>query len=351
MSFQWLLPYIHSKGAITVAEYMELCLYHPEHGYYTTHNPIGAEGDFITAPEVSQMFGEMIGVCFMDLWIRMGKPGKVHLIEMGPGQGTLMADLLRILRPEMRSALDIHLVEISPALTQIQQQRLPGEVSWHKNLDEVLNACDRGPVFMVANELFDAFPIEQRVKTPQGWQERQIRVAEDGESLEFIPTPDPDQIIREFCPQAREVTAKIAACLQKTQGVALFIDYGYLGPAQGDTLQALRHHQFHPILLAPGQADLTAHVDFSELEKAAKEAGAHVYGPTTQGAFLSEMGIGLRAEGLRKHAGPRDLAQIDRALHRLLDPSQMGNLFKVMAMTGPQTPQPSGFEQCIKAAS
>jgi len=339
----WMISYINAKGSITVSEYMELCLYHPEFGYYTTRNPLGGESDFLTAPETSQMFGEMIGVCLQDLWHRMGEPA-IHMVEIGPGQGTLMQDLLRIAPQGFRDVMKLHMVEVSPVLSGEQQKRINHpNACWYKTLDEALKEC-LGPTFIIANELFDALPIQQQVKTVDGWQERCVTVV-DG-ALVFTPE---GTAIKENCPLAQAYMGLMSDHIAQYEGIALYIDYGYMGPAVGDTLQALRQHAFHDVLKDPGLADLTAHVDFGALMGFAK--GVNVHGPTTQGRFLFELGILLRAEGLKKNASLEQSQQIDRALHRLLDASQMGELFKVMAITGNKTPIPVGFTSCLQAVS
>ncbi len=336
----WLIPYIQERGSISVYEYMELCLYHPEFGYYTTRNPLGGESDFLTAPETSQMFGEMIGVCLQDLWHRMGEPA-VHLVEVGPGQGTLMQDLLRIVPQDFLGAMDLHLVDVSPVLMGEQQKRITHpNACWYKTLDEALKKC-LGPTFIIANELYDALPIHQQVRTKDGWQERCVAVI-DG-ALDFTPE---GTTIKEHCPLAQTYMGLMSDHMAQYGGMALCIDYGYVGPAVGDTLQALRQHKFHDVLKDPGQADLTAHVDFGALMAAAK--CVNVFGPVAQGRFLFELGIMLRAEGLKKNATFVQLQQIDRALHRLLDEGQMGELFKVMAITGEQTPMPAGFSSFLQ---
>jgi NADH dehydrogenase [ubiquinone] 1 alpha subcomplex assembly factor 7 len=346
----WLIPYIRERGSICIAEYVDHCLYHPEFGYYTNRNPLGTNSDFLTAPETSQMFGEMIGVCIVDLWQRMGSP-EAHLLEMGPGQGTLMADLLRIAPEGFRDAIDVHMVDVSPVLREEQKQRVKHpRVQWYQDLEPALKACS-GPTFIIANELFDAFCIEQHVQTEGGWQERRVTLGPDGKTFVFTPDHAPDALIREYCPLAAIVMKQMAKHMVKYGGLTLAIDYGYMGPAFGDSLQGLRQHMFHDILKDPGSTDITAHVDFKVLLDAAVAAGAEVHGPTTQGCFLTELGILFRAEILKKNAMPSELTQIDHALHRLLDPTQMGELFKVMAVCGKDTPTPVGFSRCIQAVS
>lgn len=324
---------------------MKLCLYDPKYGYYTTRNPLGTQGDFLTAPETSQLFGEMIGVAFLDLWQRMSRP-PIHMIEMGPGQGTLMQDLWRILPEAFREKITLHLVEVSPTLRQAQQSRLQGvPVQWHEELDSALQ-MSRGPTFFLANELLDAFPIQQQIQIEGIWHERQIVMDAATNSLRFEKEGE-EGLIRESCPQAINLIQALDAHVGKWQGMALIIDYGYIGPLTGDTFQALKQHSYVHVLDTPGECDLTAHVDFGALIQEIQLC--QVNGPTTQSAFLQELGIRLRAEQLLLKATPAQTSHLHKALHRLLDASQMGNLFKAMAITGPQTPIPVGFSTCIQA--
>jgi NADH dehydrogenase [ubiquinone] 1 alpha subcomplex assembly factor 7 len=347
MMLEWFVNLLKDRptGSMGVAKYMEYCLYHPEFGYYTTRNPLGRNSDFLTAPETSQMFGEMIALCFQELWLRMGEP-RVHIIEVGPGQGTLMQDFLRIIPMKFRQGIDLHLMDVSPVLMAEQKKRIQHpHTQWHDSLESALAAC-KGPTFIIANELFDAMPIQQLVKTEAGWKDRLVALSEDKARLIFIPEGD---TIKEVCPLAQIYMEQMSSHVCEYGGMGLIIDYGYVGPALGDTLQAIHQHQYHDVLNDPGMADITAHVDFRAL--IAKAGESVVHGPTTQGDFLSELGIHLRAEMLKKTASLEQGEQIDRALYRLTDSSMMGELFKVMAITGPQTPRPLGFSKCLKALS
>ncbi|HET7716600.1 MAG TPA: SAM-dependent methyltransferase, partial [Bauldia sp.] len=306
---------IAANGPITIADYMALCLGDREHGYYMVREPFGGSGDFITAPEVSQIFGELIGLWAVATWQAMGSPSPFVLVELGPGRGTLMADLLRAarLRPAFLDAARIHLVETSPRLRAIQEATLAGAaVTWHAAID----ALPAGPAIVVANEFFDALPIRQYVATASGWAERMVGLDEAGR-LRFgmrdsagpsstVPThakpsarmgkPTPSGEgdtpygaggIVEISPAATAIMSTLATRIASDGGAALIIDYGYEGPAFGETLQAVRGHRHVDPLAEPGEADLTAHVDFAALARAAAEAGAR---PRCHGADLQGAG-------------------------------------------------------------
>jgi SAM-dependent MidA family methyltransferase len=329
-----------------VAEYMEACLAHPEFGYYMGRDPFGRAGDFITAPEISQMFGEMIGLWAAVVWRSMGEPAEVILAELGPGRGTLMKDFLRAAGtiPAFRRALKIHLVEISSALMARQQETLEGEqVTWLNDM----RALPAGPMLVVANEFFDALPISQFVRRNDGWHERHIGLSADSE-LTFVDGPLADirapasrsGDIFEISGPGRDCATWLGSRLSEQNGAALVIDYGHAESAVGDTLQAVKGHRPVPVLADPGSADLTAHVDFQALAEAA--APAHATETTTQGSFLRSLGIELRAERLASHT-PQKAEVLLRACRRLIDPSGMGTLFKVRALTHPGLPTPPGF--------
>lgn len=345
---------IARDGPLTVADFMAAALGDPEHGYYLRRDPFGAGGDFVTAPEVSQMFGETIGVWAAHMWTLLGRPDPVLLVEPGPGRGTLMADALRAVRaalPAFAAAARVHLVETSPALRARQRATLAGEdIVWH----DTLAAIPPGPTVLIANEFFDALPIRQYEKTPQGWRERLVGAdgagafvwqhgAEDAEAA--IPArlraSAPGTIV-ERAPARAEAAAAIAARLAAAPGCALIVDYGHEGPAAGDTVQAVRGHAYADPLDAPGEADLTAHVDFAALAEAARAAGAAAYGPLSQAAFLGALGIGARAEALAA-ARPDRAGEIELQLARLVAPEQMGALFRVLALTSPGAPAPPPF--------
>jgi SAM-dependent MidA family methyltransferase len=296
--------------------------------YYATRDPLGARGDFITAPEISQIFGELVGACLADCWAQAGKPSDAAYVELGPGRGTLAADALRVMGGAgLKPA--VHFIETSPVLRSAQAEVVPNG-AWHDSVDELPDS----PFLLVANEFLDALPIRQFV----GEVERKIMVLAGG--LAF----DRDGEIVETSPARDDVVTAIATRLVKQGGVALLIDYGHERSAPGDTLQALRGHRFAPVLADPGEQDLTAHVDFEAVAKAAIEAGAEVTPLATQGEWLQRLGISARADALA-NAHPERSEEIETAFHRLCDREQMGSLFKVLAMHAPGWPQPAGFSQ------
>ena len=351
---------IESAGSLPVWQYMELCLTHPEHGYYCTRGPIGAGGDFTTAPEISQMFGELIGIWAAAAWRAMGAPENVRLVELGPGRGTMMLDALRAAKvvPAFRAAIVLHMVEISPVLEDLQRQALIATdvpVSWHRTLDDL----PAGPLIIVANEFIDALPVHQAVMCADGWHERVIKLGED-EELHFSIDRDPSPLFDDFLPgeirnarigeifewRADHIALEIGQRVVRSGGVALIIDYGHVRSAIGDTLQAVSRHGFVDPLADPGMADLTAHVDFRALAQAAEGMGARVHGPVTQARFLRRLGIGQRASVL-KAAAPADYAStIDAAVGRLMDEDRlgMGQLIKVLALSSPKLHSLPGFE-------
>ena len=350
---------IESAGSLSVAQYMELCLTHPEHGYYSTRAPIGAGGDFTTAPEISQMFGELVGVWAAAAWRAIGSPENVRLVELGPGRGTMMLDLLRAAKviPAFRAAIVLHLVEISRALAQLQRQALLGTdvpVSWHATLDDVPD----GPAIIVANEFFDALPVHQAVMCADGWHERVIKI-DERDQLRFSIDRDPMPLFDELLPReiraARigeifewrtdKVALELGRRIAKEGGAALVIDYGHAKSAIGDTLQAVRRHQTAHSLVAPGLSDLTAHVDFRALAEAAGGMGARVHGPVSQAGFLRQLGIAQRAAVLKAGAPPQSASTIDAALERLTneDRTGMGGLIKVLALSEPKVGSLPGF--------
>lgn len=314
---------IATEGAITVEAYMEACNAY----YYATRDPFGAKGDFVTAPEVSQMFGEMVGAALADCWTRAGKPGDAIYVELGPGRGTLANDALRVLRAAGFDG-EVHLVETSPALRSMQEKAL-APAHWHEEIENL----PAKPLLLVANEFLDALPIRQFVADA----ERRVLVAAGG--LAF----DRDGEVLETSPARDEAIAAIATCLEAKGGAALFIDYGHSKSAPGETLQAVRGHRFAPVLANPGEQDLTSHVDFEAVATAARDAGAAVTPLVNQGEWLDRLGIAARAEALAK-SNPDKAADIQAALERLTAPGQMGDLFKVIAIHSVDWPQPAGFE-------
>lgn len=351
---------ITETGPMPVSHYMALALGHPAHGYYMTRDPLGAQGDFTTSPEISQMFGELIGLWIAETWIAQGSPKKFVLAEFGPGRGTLMADALRALRsvPGLLEALDLHFVETSPVLMALQKQAVPN-ATWHDRFDTL----PEGPLYVIANEFFDALPIRQFVRLEQGWCERYVMLTEDSTEDDprfepaIMPVPlasddilapaqrhAPVGSLAEVATAAAAFTDDIATRIAKHGGAAIFIDYGHAKSAVGDTLQALRAHQFVEVFEHPGEADITAHVDFEALAIAAKEAGVEPYGPIEQGVFLQALGIQERAETLKAKATPEQARDIDVALRRLTSREEMGALFKVMTLVPKGAPGPAGFE-------
>ena len=335
---------IARTGPITLADYMADCLMHPTHGYYATRDPLGAAGDFITAPEISQMFGELIGLCLAQSWLDQGSPAPFTLAELGPGRGTLMADILRATRtvPGFHAAARVHLVETSAPLRALQAKAVP-DAQWHSDVTGLPDA----PLFVVANEFFDALPIRQFVRDGDGWRERMIGL--DGDTLtpglsdpaplamlehRLADTRDGDLV--EICPALPACVQEISQRIATRNGAALFIDYGDW-TSLGDTLQALRSHDRTDPFAAPGAADLTAHVDFAEIARHA--APARFTKLTTQGVFLERLGITERARTLAATLQGDARAAHITAHRRLTHPDEMGTLFKVLGLY-PATAQP-----------
>jgi len=335
---------IDREGPISLGEYMAIANAH----YYASKDPLGEEGDFVTAPEISQMFGEIVGVWLADLWLRKGSPGHCHYVELGPGRGTLAHDALRSMgkfgcRPV------VHFVETSPVLKTRQAQLHPKAI-WH---DDISTLPDDGPLLIVANEFFDALPVEQYVATSGGW--RRQMVARD--RSKFVATPSietaaeqisgsasgfPDGTILERSPASVEVAGDLGNRLAKQGGTLLIIDYGYARPGTGSTLQAVKDHMPISPFDCPGASDLTAHVDFHTLANIARTRMLSVHGPTQQGQWLKSLGIDQRAAALIA-ASPKQADAIRAAHQRLTHPEEMGCLFQVMATTAIDWPQPEGF--------
>ncbi|MBO9478788.1 SAM-dependent methyltransferase [Shimia sp. R11_0] len=334
---QHLLARIEAHGPMTVADFMTEALLHPTLGYYTTRDPLGAAGDFTTAPEISQMFGELIGLALAQTWLDQGAPAPFTLAELGPGRGTLMADILRATRavPGFHAAAELHLVEASPTLRRKQRDTIAADMTHHDTIDTV----PQQPLFLVANEFFDALPIRQFQRGPTGWHERLIAMRDGALSFAFGPElPQPQlehrlsdttqDMIVETCAPALGVASEIGARLRDHGGAALIIDYGDWR-SKGDTLQALKNHTFVAPLEAPGESDLTAHVDFEALAQAAPCAHAKL---TPQGVFLEHLGITPRAQSLATRLTGAALESHIAAHRRLTHPEEMGNLFKVLAL-------------------
>jgi NADH dehydrogenase [ubiquinone] 1 alpha subcomplex assembly factor 7 len=341
---------IARDGPLPVDRYMLACLADPEHGYWSRANMLGAAGDFVTSPEISQMFGELVGLWCAVTWQQMGSPAPLRLVELGPGRGTLMRDALRACRkvPGFLDAASVHLVEISPALRETQHQTLASiaPVCWHQSVDEL----PEGPAIVIANEFLDALPIRQLVHAGGVWRERVVTVDAQG-ALMFAAGepakvgPDvPAQVnagdILELRAGEDQLLAQLAA--RSSPVVALFIDYGPAAAAIGDTLQAVRHHAYVDPLSAPGTADLTAHVLFAGLVAKARAAGLTANGPITQAEFLGRLGIAERAARLMA-ANPAKAGDIEASVQRLVSPTGMGQLFKVLAVRSPSLPPPPPF--------
>lgn len=337
---------IRHDGPLRMDHFMALANAH----YYGTRDPLGAAGDFTTAPEISQLFGELIGLCLVDFWERSGAPSRIRLVELGPGRGTLMADILRAarLRPAFLGAADITLVETSRVLRARQADTLRNHaprLSWAESFDAV---PDDAPLFLIANEFFDALPIRQFVHRNATWHERGIGIGADG-SLAFALMPaggdlpirgdSPEGHVFELAEAGPRNANAIGLRLHASGGIALVTDYGHAASGFGDTLQAVKAHDFADPLADPSEADLTAHVDFEALRIAAE---ATAYGPIEQGDFLRALGIEARAAALAK-ARPDQARVLAAALERLTAPDQMGTLFKAMALTGRGAPVPAGF--------
>ncbi|HEX6980437.1 MAG TPA: SAM-dependent methyltransferase [Alphaproteobacteria bacterium] len=347
---------IRRDGPIPVADYMALCLGHPEHGYYRRAEAIGAGGDFITAPEISQMFGELLGLWAAEIWLSTGQPRPVRLVELGPGRGTLMRDALRAAGqalPAFRTAIDLHLVEINPRLRALQAAALrEASPTWHDSLATVPD----GPAVIIANEFFDALPVQQFVRGTDGWRVRCVGVDATSGRFAFVPGPrvdDPELepahrsapvgAVVEISPASREIAAQLARRV-RAGGAALAIDYGPMTSGIGDTLQAVRRHRKVDPLADPGGSDLTAHVDFVALARVAREAGADVYGPVPQGIFLHRLGIAARAAMLLRRATAAQRRDIASAYERLIGEGGMGTLFKALAIVPPGATPPPGFD-------
>lgn len=346
---------VRRNGPLSVADYMTACLHDPAEGYYATRPRLGELGDFITAPHVSQMFGELIGLWAVEVWARMGRPARVRLVEMGPGDGTLMADILRAVRAahDFQKACEVWLVETSAPLRAAQAARLGAQpVIWADRLEDIPQ--DAASI-LVANELLDCLPIQQAVATSMGWRERVVGLDSEG-ALTFTlgdpPTralgPGETGEVREWSEALENMGRRVGAHLTTPGGAGLFIDYGHAGGGSGDTLQALKSHTKVGPLETPGAADLTAHVDFSAFLNAAGEAGAMTSPIATQGDFLTSLGIGLRARTLMA-ANPAREALIARQVERLIAPDQMGALFKVAAISSPGLTTPGFAAPCFVA--
>jgi SAM-dependent MidA family methyltransferase len=350
---------IKSAGPMPVRQFMTMCLTHPDHGYYITRDPLGAGGDFVTSPEISQVFGELIGLWAASVWHAMGQPENVRLIELGPGRGTMLIDAMRAAQvvPAFRSAIVLHLVEVNPKLRERQQQML-GTIDvpamWHESFDDV----PEGPAIILANEFFDALPVNQAIKQFNGWYERVVEI-DANNNLVFGIASDVIPLFDQLVPKAvrdaplgaiyewrtDNVALGIGQRVAREPGAALIIDYGHVKSAPGDTLQAVGGHAFVGPLSSPGEVDLTAHVDFEAIMQAADSMGARIHGPVDQARLLRNLGIDKRAAALKAYASPEKAAEVDSACQRLLGENRtgMGKLFKAIAITHPDMKTVPGF--------
>ncbi len=350
---------IAAAGPMPVAQYVSLCLTHPKYGYYVTRDPFGAAGDFVTAPEVSQMFGELVGLWAAAVWKMMGAPENVRLVELGPGRGTMMRDALRAMNvaPAFRRAIVVHLVEVSPALEKAQRETLTKSgamIHWHHDLSEV----PAGPVIILANEFIDALPVHQMIRHSDGWHERVVAINAAGNLVlgaSAHPVPNFERIVPK-----NVRTAPIGSIYEwrsdniafeigrrvRDNGAALIIDYGHAHSDVGDTLQAIGQHAFVDALTTPGSVDITAHVDFEALGSAAESMGAAVHGPIDQSELLLRLGIAARADALKAAAVPEKKAEIEAAIARLTQGGRtgMGRLFKAMGLADPKLGPLPAFE-------
>jgi SAM-dependent MidA family methyltransferase len=356
---------IAAQGPMTVAEYMTMALHDPQGGYYATRDPLGAGGDFITAPEISQMFGELIGLWMAQTWHDQGKPANPTLVELGPGRGTLMSDALRALKlvPAFRSQAQVALVENSPVLENVQKETLAGLDVPIRSVTSLADVRAEGPLYLIANEFFDALPIRQYVRKGHGWFERMVGADADGAlafALSPVPVPGippsrdgaPEGGVYEASSAGEALAEEIARTVAQQGGAALIIDYGYEAAGFGETLQAMQGHGYAGVLSDPGASDLTAHVDFGALADAAVRGGASVCGPVAQGELLTSLGIVRRAENLargpgsayRRQSGHLSTnPQLKRQLDRLILSDEMGVLFKAIAIVPKNSPTPPGF--------
>ena len=336
-------------GPISLADFMAEALGHPRLGYYRRALPVGAAGDFTTAPEVSQMFGELIGAWLAERWLAMAHPSPVRLVELGPGRGTLMADALRATRgvPGFHAAIDLHLVDTNAPMREAQRAALQAHhPTWHERFDEVPD----GPLLLVANEFFDALPVRQFHRTATGWRERMVGLDEQGRlrlalapgTTPFAPLlPDAGEGAEaELSEAGRSLAGAIGARIARDGGWALIIDYGLESAGRAASLQAVRGHRGAGILDRPGETDLSAHVDFAAL---AASSGVATYGPVSQGAFLRRLGLAARAQALKRRANAVQANAIDAASARLIGPDQMGTLFRVLALGDGKSAPPAGF--------
>ncbi len=352
---------IAEGGPISVAAFMTQALFDPMEGFYATKDPIGAGADFITAPEISQMFGELIGLWTAQSWLDMGKPDPVQLVELGPGRGTMMADALRACRavPGLLDAIQVTLIEASAALKAVQAKTLGPSGAQIRWVDRI-EAVPPGPAIIIGNEFLDCLPLRQAIRRDGQWHERLIGLDdEDSREFVFVLGPPlgidenlipqrlrdaPENSLVELRPGDRQIVDALSSRFADHPGRALLIDYGPATSETGDTLQAVRTHRKVPPLEQPGTADLTARVDFESLIAAARERGLTAYGPVEQGSFLLGLGMESRAAALSQ-ARPGQRSVIARQVWRLTDEQQMGQLFKLVCLDSAGLPPPPGFRE------
>jgi NADH dehydrogenase [ubiquinone] 1 alpha subcomplex assembly factor 7 len=339
---------IATDGPMRLDHYMGLCLGHPRHGYYMTRDPLGERGDFVTAPEVSQVFGELIGVWCISAWAAIGQPAHFNLVELGPGRGTLMRDLLRAARrvaPAFATAASVHMVETSPVLRALQNEGLSGPAVWHDRVEVV----PVGPTILIANEFFDAIPVRQFERRQRRGFERVVGIVDDKLAIGLVASDmacrGNDGDVVESSSARAEIAEAIGNRLSMYPGVALIIDYGHFASSAGDTLQAMRRHGYVPVTEAPGDCDLTSHVDFEALRKALRIGGAAAFAALTQRDFLTAMGLEQRFARLASNADEQGRKPLERQMTRLAGEDQMGKLFKVLAAASPGVDIPYPFDQ------
>jgi len=350
---------IKQESCISIATYMSEALGNPKYGYYKTAEPFGKDGDFVTAPEISQMFGEMIAAFALQSWLDMGKPKDFMLVELGPGRGTLMADILKTMTvlPEFEEAVSIHAIETSQQLIDQQGKKWKGySPTWHKDLVSL----PKKPAIFIGNEFFDALPIHQIEKQDGEWSERCIGYDEEKDVFFFSNRPLKDDVLNnipsdlidaddgaifEFSTASMAYMETITKHIMECGGVALVIDYGYSNYEYGDTFQAIKNHKYSDVLKSPGEADLTAHVNFQDLKCIAEKEGAKSFGPLTQKAFLENIGIVERAGILYRHATDEQKIDIEFSLKRLISEDEMGALFKVLAIANPNLEHLATFKE------
>ncbi|MBG1230975.1 class I SAM-dependent methyltransferase [Aestuariivirga litoralis] len=336
---------IETEGPLPMDRYMALCLGHPKLGYYMNRDPFGALGDFTTAPEISQIFGEMIGIWCVAAWEAIGSPDPFLLVELGPGRGTLMQDVLRTTSrmAEFQAAARVHMVETSPVLRKLQQEKLGETVTWHDSIESL----PQEPMIFVANEFFDALPVRQIVKRGNAFFERCVGLQDGLLTLVDVPAPRfnfESDGVQEISPVSHAIAMELGARIQALGGAGLVIDYGHLKTGVGDTVQALKNHKPCGILEFPGESDLTAHVDFDALDYGFTQGGAAALPPMTQGAFLKAMGLEQRLTALATKLEGKAQTDFTAGARRLVDDKEMGQLFKVIAVAQAQRQPVYPFE-------